>query len=152
MIISLLAAVSLLGAASPQDPRAIDAIRSVLTRENAMYESFDASVAPTVYASDIRWQNPFGVRFENEPDLQAFLTRLFSRPGFRSAKTVSRPVITRVTLLSPGVASAWSEEASEGQVYADGKPVGLRKSHILYALRKEARGWIITDEMIMDEK
>ena len=152
MLIALPAMTMAAPAARP--PRGADcaAVRRVVETENRMYATYDASVARQVYAPDIRWQNPFGVRLIGEPAVERFLIRLFSRPGFRSAKEVRAPVITDVRLLSPTTASAWSEEASEGQTRADGSPVGVRKSHILYVLGRSNGRWFITDELIMDER
>lgn len=131
---------------------ATSAVRRLLERENRMYSTFDASDAAVVYARDVRWQNPFGVRFTNQADLEGFLKRLFSRPGFRSAMEVTQPQIADIRILGPNAAVAWSYESSQGQVRQDGSTVGVRKSHILYALQRRAGRWVITDEMIMDER
>ena len=149
--VMMLAAATLKPApASPLDART--EVRRVVEAENRMYATFDASVAEQVYAPDIRWQNPFGVRFTSEREVQVFLKRLFSKSGFRAAEEVKAPVITDINMLSADVAAAWSEESSTGQVRADGTAVGLGKSHVLSGLKRGARGWQITDELIMDEK
>lgn len=129
-----------------------EAVRAVLVAENRMYDVYDASWATRFYAPEIRWQNPFGVRLMGEPAVQHFLVRLFSRPGFRSAQQVTAPTITDINILSSTTASAWSEEASQGQIRSDGSTVRLRKSHILYVLVKRDGRWLITDEQIMDER
>jgi ketosteroid isomerase-like protein len=126
-------------------------VRAVLTAETDMFARYDARMARGIFAPDVIWQNPFGVRFHSEADLEKFLTRLFERPGYRSGKDIGAPVITDVRLLAPDVAVAWGEETSQGQIEA-GKPLGLRKSHYLDVLRKRGGGWRVTDEMIMDEK
>ncbi|WP_174279076.1 DUF4440 domain-containing protein [Sphingomonas bacterium] len=149
---TLVAAVPALLAAAPPPDAATAAVRSVLVAENRMYQDYDATVSRRVYAPDIRWQNPFGVRLVGEPAVETFLARLFTRARFRSARTVTAPAITDVRLLSPTTASAWSEEASEGQTRQDGSAVGLRKSHILYVMAKRGGRWLIVDEQIMDER
>jgi len=126
-------------------------VRSVLAVEIRMFATFDETLAPKIYAPDVTWQNPFGVRFHSEAALQGFLARLFRRPGYRSGKDTSAPAITDVRLIGPDVAVAWSEETSSGQI-EHGKPLGLRKSHYLEVLHKSGGAWLITDEMIMDEK
>jgi hypothetical protein len=54
-------------------------------------------------------------------------------------------------MLGPDVAVVWSEETSSGQV-ENGKPIGDRHSHYLEVLHRTAKGWLITDDMIMDER
>jgi hypothetical protein len=129
----------------------ISDVRAVLNAEIKMFATYDAKLAPGIFTPDVIWQNPFGVRFHGEAELVRFLTDLFNRPGYRSGKDLSAPVVTDVRMLGPGLASAWSEETSEGQTEA-GKSIGLRKSHYLEVLRKQGGVWLITDEMIMDEK
>jgi hypothetical protein len=49
-------------------------------------------------------------------------------------------------------ATAWEEDTSEGQIDdSTGKSIGVRKSHVLYVLKKRDGAWLIVDEMIMDE-
>jgi uncharacterized protein (TIGR02246 family) len=144
---------ALAAAASVSAARADDLadVRAVLQTEIRLFSVYDASLSSQVYAPDVVWQNPFGVRIRSEADLERFLTRLFKRPGFRSGKDISAPVVTDVRLIGPDAALAWSEETSQGQI-EDGKPLGLRKSHYLEVLRKRGGVWRVTDEMIMDEK
>jgi ketosteroid isomerase-like protein len=126
-------------------------VRTVLQTEIHLFAVYDASLCSSVYAPDVIWQNPFGVRLRSEAEVERFLTRLFQRPGYRSGKDTSAPVLTDVRLTGPESAVAWSEETSEGQI-EDGKPLGLRKSHYLEVLRKRGGVWRVTDELIMDEK
>lgn len=125
--------------------------RAILAAEVRLFASYDAKLAPRVYAPDVIWQNPFGVRLRGASAVERFLQRLFARRGYRSGEDVSAPVVTDLRLATPGLAVAWSEETSQGQV-EDGKPLGTRKSHYLEVLRRLPMGWRITDEMIMDER
>jgi ketosteroid isomerase-like protein len=127
-------------------------IRATLAMEGALFDNHDVALAPRVYAPDVIWQNPFGVRFHSEAALARFLTGLFQRPGYLAGKTTSPAVFTDVTLLTPTTATACEEDASQGQIDdATGKPVGVRRSHVLYVLQKRNGAWLIVDEMIMDE-
>ncbi len=127
-------------------------VRAVIGLEGRLFDTHDATLAARVYAPDVIWQNPFGVRFHNEADLERFLTGLFKRPGFLAGKTTSEPVFADITLLGPTSATAWEEDVSQGQIDdATGKPIGVRRSHVLYVLQKRNGAWLIVDEMIMDE-
>jgi len=149
--IVLLAAMAVLSFASAARADAIADVRAVLDTETRMFAVYDAKLAPKVYAPDVIWQNPFGVKLVGEAQVEQFLVRLFVRPGYRSGKDISAPVITDIRLIGPDAAAAWSEETSQGQV-EDGKPIGRRRSHYLVVLRRRGGVWRITDEMIMDEK
>jgi len=127
-------------------------IRATIEREGRLFDTHDASLASRDYAPDVIWQNPFGVRFHNEASLEHFLNGLFKRPGYLAGNSTSTPVFTDVTLLSATSATAWEEDASQGQIDdSTGKPIGVRKSHVLYVLQKRKGAWLIVDEMIMDE-
>ncbi len=54
-------------------------------------------------------------------------------------------------MLGDDAAVVWSEESISGQT-EDGKPLGDRHSHYLQVLQKTRAGWLITDDMIMDER
>lgn len=60
------------------------------------------------------WQNPFG-----------------------AGKMTSTLVFTDVTLLNATSATAWEEDESKSQIDdSTGKPIGVRKSHVLLELQK----------------
>jgi ketosteroid isomerase-like protein len=148
----LAAAALSFGAASAARADDVAEVRAVVEMEGRLFETRDVTLATRVFAPDVIWQNPFGVRFHGEADLERFLTGLFKRPGYLAGKTTSRPVFTDIALLGPAAATAWEEDVSEGQIDdATGKPIGVRKSHVLYVLRKRDDVWRIVDEMIMDE-
>jgi ketosteroid isomerase-like protein len=127
-------------------------VRATVALEGTLFDTRDARLAAKVYAPDVIWQNPFGVRFHREAELERVLTGLFKRPGYLAGKETSKPVFTDVTLLGPTAATAWEEDESQGQIDdATGKPIGVRKSHVLYVLQKRNGVWLIVDEMIMDE-
>jgi ketosteroid isomerase-like protein len=127
-------------------------VRATVELEGRLFDTRDAKLAMRVYAPDVIWQNPFGVRFQSEAALERFLTGLFKRPGYLAGQETSKPVFADVTLLGPTSATAWEEDVSQGQIDdATGKPIGVRKSHVLYVLQKREGGWLIVDEMIMDE-
>ena len=126
-------------------------VRGAVTNNIDAWASFDADKVTNTYAPDVVWQNPFGLRIHGTKDLHAFLTHLFARPGYRSGKDSSPPVIQDVRLLGPDAAVVWSEETSSGQV-ENGKPLGERRTHDLQMYRRTQAGWLITDEMIMDER
>jgi uncharacterized protein (TIGR02246 family) len=150
-LVALIAAIAGTAAVPPAFADDLAEVRAVLQTEIRLFDVYDAKLAAQVYAPDVIWQNPFGVRIRSEGELERFLTRLFNRPGYRSGKDTSPPVVTDVKLLGPEAAVAWGEETSAGQV-EDGKPLGVRKSHYLEVLRKRDGMWRVTDEMIMDEK
>jgi len=128
-------------------------VRKVLEQVNSGFARYDAHQVASAYTETATWQNPFGVRLEGRQQIEKFLTRLFQKPGFRSGQSTSSAKLTGLNFRSPDVAVAWSEETSEGQVDDQtGKPIGLRKSHYLDVLVRSREGWLISDEMIMDEK
>jgi uncharacterized protein (TIGR02246 family) len=131
---------------------AVADVHAVVDRVEAGYDKYDARQIASVYTADAIWQNPFGVRLHGRGEIEAFLTKLFQRPGYRSGKNTSKLTL-EIHFASPGVAVAWSEESSAGQIDdTTGKPIGPRKSHYLEVLVHKSTGWFITDDMIMDEK
>jgi uncharacterized protein (TIGR02246 family) len=128
------------------------AVRAVALHEMEGWAKFDAAEVASCYTVETTWQNPFGVRIQSRADLQKFLTNLFQRPGYRSAKDTAAPRITDIHILSPTSAAVWSEEKSAGQVDdATGKPMKPRYSHYLEVLTKKDGAWLISDSIIMDE-
>ena len=128
-------------------------VRASLDALAASWAAFDSAGVAGHYTDDAIWQNPFGVRIKGPLRLKAFLDNLFSRPGYRSGKDVAPATVTDVRIISPGVAAAWTLEVSRGQIDdATGKPMGERRSHYLEVLVKRDGRWMITDDMIMDEK
>lgn len=151
----ILAAISITYGASAQSTSAGGeeaAVRAVAMREIDGWAKFDAAQVASCYTADATWQNPFGVRIHSRADLEKFLTKLFQRPGYRSAKDTSPPTITDIHLLSSTSAVVWSEEKSAGQIdEATGKPMAPRYSHYLEVLVKRDGAWLISDSIIMDE-
>jgi uncharacterized protein (TIGR02246 family) len=128
------------------------AVRAVVLHELDGWAKVDPAQVASCYTVDTTWQNPFGVRIHSRADLQKFLTILFQRPGYRSAKDTSVPRITDIHILSPTSAVVWSEEKGEGQIDdATGKPMKPRYSHYLEVLTKKDGAWLISDSIIMDE-
>jgi uncharacterized protein (TIGR02246 family) len=128
-------------------------VRASLDALAASWAAYDSAGVASHYTDDAIWQNPFGVRIKGPLRLKAFLDNLFSRPGYRSGKNVAPAKVTDVRIISPGVAAAWSLEVSRGEIDdATGKPMGERRSHYLEVLVKRDGRWMITDDMIMDEK
>jgi hypothetical protein len=74
--------------------------------EGKLFETHDVTLAARVFAPDVIWQNPFGVRFHGEAELERFLTGPFKRPGYLAGKSTNTPVFTDVTLLSDSSATA----------------------------------------------
>ena len=148
-----LAAICLLApaTAAAQAAGPEDQVRAVVARNIDGWSKFDADEIAGTYAPDATWQNPFGVRLQGPKQLRAFLIHLFARPGFRAAKDTSAPAVQSVRMLGPDAAVVWSEESSTGQI-ENGKPLGDRHSHYLQVLHRTAAGWLITDDMIMDER
>jgi uncharacterized protein (TIGR02246 family) len=126
-------------------------VRALISRNIEGWAKFDPAEIASTYADDATWQNPFGVRITGPVRLALFLKRLFARPGFRAAKDTSPPAIQQIRLLGPGTAVVWSEESSAGQI-ENGKPLGPRHSHYLQVVHRPPHGWLITDDMIMDER
>lgn len=127
-------------------------VRTVVLHEIDGWMKFDAGQVASCYSVDTTWQNPFGVRIHSRAQLEKFLTNLFHRPGYRSAKDTSPARITDIHMLSPTTAAVWEEEKSEGQVDdATGKPMKPRYSHYLEVLTKRDGAWLISDSIIMDE-
>jgi len=128
------------------------AVRAVALREIEGWNKFDAAQVASCYTVETTWQNPFGVRIHSRAQLEKFLTGLFQRPGYRSAKDTTAPHITDIHILSPTSAAVWSEEKSEGQIDdATGKPMKPRYSHYLEVFIKKDGAWLISDSIIMDE-
>jgi uncharacterized protein (TIGR02246 family) len=127
------------------------AVRALISRNIEGWAKFDPAEIAGTYSVDATWQNPFGVRITGPVRLEQFLKRLFARPGFRAAKDTSPPAIQQVRLLGPDAAAVWSEESSAGQI-ENGKPLGPRHSHYLQVVHRTPHGWLITDDMIMDER
>jgi uncharacterized protein (TIGR02246 family) len=155
IIAVVLAALSISFAAAAQstEPGGEEAaVRAVTAREIDGWAKFDAVQVAACYTADTTWQNPFGVRIHSRATLQNFLTNLFQRPGYRSAKDTTAPHITDVRILSPTSAVVWSEEKSEGQIDdATGKPMAPRYSHYLEVFVKKDGAWLVSDSIIMDE-
>ncbi|MGA3041494.1 MAG: SgcJ/EcaC family oxidoreductase [Bryobacteraceae bacterium] len=127
-------------------------VRAVVARETEGWAKYDAKEVASVFASDAVWQNPFGVRLQGSAQLEKFLTKLFQRPGYRTAKDTSAPKILDLRFPSPNVAVVWSDESSKGQVDdATGKPMLPRHSTYLEVLVKKDGAWKISDSIIMDE-
>jgi uncharacterized protein (TIGR02246 family) len=146
------ACVALSGARSAPGAGDEAAVRAAVLRELDGWSKFDAAEVASCYTVDTTWQNPFGVRIHGRADLQKFLTRLFERPGYRSAKDTMAPKITDIHMLSPTSAAVWSEEKSEGQIdEATGKPMKPRYSHYLEVFIKRNGEWLVSDSIIMDE-
>jgi uncharacterized protein (TIGR02246 family) len=128
------------------------AVRALITHELEGWDKHDAKQVASCHTENVTWQNPFGVRIHSRAMLEKFLTNLFQRPGYLSAKDTSAPKITDVHILSPNTAVVWSEEKSEGQIDdATKKPMAPRYSHYLEVLVKQNGAWLISDSMIMDE-
>ncbi len=128
------------------------AVRAVVLKELDGWAKFDPAKVASCYSVDTTWQNPFGVRIHDRATLEKFLTNLFQRPGYRSAKDTSAPRITDIHILSPTSAAVWSEEKSAGQIEdSTGKPMAPRYSHYLEVLVKSEGAWLISDSIIMDE-
>jgi uncharacterized protein (TIGR02246 family) len=128
------------------------AVRSVVLHEIDGWTKYNAAQVASCFADNITWQNPFGVRIHTRAQLETFLTNLFQRPGYRSAKDTSAPRIIDIHILSPTSAAVWSEEKSDGQLDdQSGKPMKPRYSHYLEVLVKQGDKWLVTDSIIMDE-
>ena len=128
------------------------AVRRTVEMELTAWDRYDAKGVVSFYTTDTVWQNPFGVRIHGSADLEKFLTRLFSRPSFRDTRTVIPVKITDVCMLSPTVATVWSEETIDLRIDpATGKPVRTRHSHYMEVLVKIRSDWKVSQSMIMDE-
>jgi uncharacterized protein (TIGR02246 family) len=128
------------------------AVRAVIAKETDGWAKFDSAKVASCFTLDTTWQNPFGVRIHSRAALEKFLTDLFQRPTYRSAKDTTAAHITDIHMLSATSAVVWSEEKSEGQLDdATGKPMAPRYSHYLEVLTKKNGAWLISDSMIMDE-
>jgi uncharacterized protein (TIGR02246 family) len=126
-------------------------VRAVVASEIEGWSTYDAKKVASVFTSDCIWQNPFGVRLHGSAQLEKFLTSLFKRPGYRSAKDTSAPKILDLRFSSPNVAVVWSDESSQGQIDdATGKPMHPRHSYYMEVLVKKDGSWKISDSIIMD--
>ena len=70
------------------------AVRAAAQHETEGWTKFDAAQIASCYTVDTTWQNPFGVRIHSRATLEKFLTNLFARPGYRSAKDTAPARIT----------------------------------------------------------
>jgi uncharacterized protein (TIGR02246 family) len=145
------ASVSIAANAASAAPSEESEVRALVARNINGWSAFDAAKVAGTYTADATWQNPFGVRLTGSKQIEAFLNHLFARPGFRAAKDTSPPAVQQVRLLGPDAAVVWSEESSMGQI-ENGKPLGDRHSHYLQVVHRTPAGWLITDDMIMDER
>jgi uncharacterized protein (TIGR02246 family) len=148
-ILPVLALTCIAGGAHASGPE--DEVRAVVARNIDGWAKFDSAEVASTYADDATWQNPFGVRLQGPVQIKTFLDRLFKRAGYRAGKDTSAPTVQAVRLIGPDAAVVWSEESSTGQI-ENGKPLGDRHSHYLQVLRRTPSGWLITDDMIMDER
>jgi uncharacterized protein (TIGR02246 family) len=148
-IVPVLALTCIVGGAYASGPE--DEVRAVVARNIDGWAKFDSAEVASTYADEATWQNPFGVRLQGPTQIKAFIDRLFKRAGYRAAKDTSPATIQAVRLIGPDVAVVWSEESSTGQM-ENGKPIGDRHSHYLQVLHRTPSGWLITDDMIMDER
>ena len=152
LFFAVLAAANAAGGQTTSASAEEAAVRAVVQRESEGWAKFDPAQVASCYAVDTLWQNPFGVRIHSRAMLEKFLTNLFQRPGYRSAKDTMAPRITDLRLLSPTSAVVWSEEKSAGQIDDEtGKPMKPRYSHYLEVLTKTGDAWLISDSIIMDE-
>jgi len=126
-------------------------VLAVLNREEDGYNSYDAKGVAGLFATDADWWNPFGVHLAGRSEIEAFLTRLFARPAYRSAKNTSQ-IVFEIKFLNADVAVAHGYEESAGQIDEAGKKMAARKSHYLEVLARTDGRWLIASEMIMDEK
>ena len=126
-------------------------VRAVVAREIEGWSKYDAREVASVFTSDAIWQNPFGVRLHGRAQLEKFLTDLFRRPGYRSARDTSVPKVLDLRFPSANVAIVWSDESSAGQIDdASGRPMLPRHSYYLEVLVKKGGAWKISDSIIMD--
>ena len=93
-------------------PRPWPTISAMSGRPSRWRES-SSTLAAQVYAPDVIWQNPFGVRLHSEAALERFLTGLFKRPGYLAGTSTSTPVFKDVTLLD--ATSATNEPVLKAQ-------------------------------------
>lgn len=129
-----------------------DAVRAVAAKETAAWLKYDPKAVASLYTADAIWQNPFGVRIHGSAQLEKFLTNLFARPGYRSAKDTSAAKVIDIRFPAPNVAVLWSDESSAGQIDdTTGKPMKPRHSYYLEVLVKLDRDWKISECLIADE-
>ncbi len=148
----ILAIGSLLSARLSAETADEKAVRRTVERELAAWDRYDAHGVVSFYTRNTVWQNPFGVRLYGSENLEKFLTRLFSRATFRDTKIVVPVKITDVRMLSPTVATVWSEETIDLRVDpATGKSIRNRHSHYMEVLVKVGADWKVSQSMIMDE-
>ena len=126
-------------------------IRAVLARETEGWNQFDAKKVASTFTQDAIWQNPFGVRLHGAAEIEAFLTGLMARPGYRAGKDTAPTRILDLRLTSATTAAVWSDERIEGLVNDNsGKPMDPRHSFYLKVLVKKDGVWKISDALIMD--
>jgi uncharacterized protein (TIGR02246 family) len=146
MFVASLLATSLARADTKAD------VLAVMNKEEDGFNSYDAKMIASLFSTDADWWNPFGVHLAGRAEIESFMTRLFSRPGYRSGKNTSQ-IVFEVRIATDNVAVVHGYEESAGQVDDDtGKKMDPRKSHYLDVLVKREGGWLIVSEMIMDEK
>jgi uncharacterized protein (TIGR02246 family) len=155
-MISTIPAIALAAAlaAGPADAGAGEAeVRASVAQLTASWAAFDAHGVASHYTQDAIWQNPFGVRLRGPRQIESFLNRLFARPGYRAAKDEAPAEITDLRMIGPDTAVVWTIERSTGQIDdATGKPMGERISRYLEVFVKRDNHWLITDDLIMDQK
>jgi uncharacterized protein (TIGR02246 family) len=139
-------------AGDAQRDAALKEVRAVWDRETEGWAKFDPKIVASCYTGDAIWQNPFGVRLHGSAQIEKFLTNLFARPGYRTAKDTIPAKILDIRLESDTVAAVWADESSVGQINdATGKPMDPRYSYYVSVYVKTPAGWKVRESLIADQ-
>jgi uncharacterized protein (TIGR02246 family) len=136
---------------SGDDQRAATAAITKLVEDwDQGWRTFDAALATRDYAPDADWTNAFGDSRKGQPEIQRFMTKLYTDPKIRSRR--STPSKTTIRFIRPDIAAVSSYRETVGQKTASGAEYPTRKTHDLRIVVREAGNWLIVSHLIMDEK
>ncbi len=125
------------------------ATRTVVDHWRQMWDRFDASSLRDDYAEDADFLNAFGTRLKGRAEILSFANRVVRRPNVQDRHTVwSEPVIRFVR---PDVAICSRDYTTSGQRTLEGQPIGVRKTHAVWVLRRDEGKWHVISQFISDE-
>ena len=106
-----------------------------------------------MFAADIDWTNPWGIRLHCLEKLSQFWERLRHDQNFLAGKVTPESVKTDVRFVRPDVAGVHRYAERVGQIDSTtGKVMPTRKTHFQIVVSKEDGKWLIQSKLIMDEK
>lgn len=136
---------------APASDTDADAIARLMETFNQAWAAEDIDALLEVYAPDAEWTNTFGTVKRGHDELRAYFTELFDFfDASVGAEEASRGDPVSMRYLGSEVAVLHNVTESNRGASRGGE--GARWVHITYVLHKQAGGWRITHQMIMDAR